>query len=228
MAGFLEGTKNFFLGTPEKRGINPEAQSVYSQLLDASQRGKGGAFGQAGDYYSGLMSDDSADYNAFAAPAIRQFNEDIMPGISEQFAGLGAGGLSSSGFRNAQVQGGVDLSERLGALRAQLRQQGAQGLMNLGQLGLKDYSQTLSPGTTGLLPALGETASKAAVAFAGGLGGGTTSWGGGNWFGNKSGANVGANTSGYQANNIPASPQIQSTGKHNLPTFMNRVINYAI
>jgi len=105
--------------------------------------GTGGAFGDSADYYRNLLSDQSQDYNAFAAPQLRQFNEQTIPGLSEQFAGMGAGGLSSSGFRNAAVNAGTDLSERLGAIRAQLRQQGAQGLMGLAQGGLQQFNENI-------------------------------------------------------------------------------------
>src|SRR5690606_16547979 len=76
-------------------------------------------------------------------PEMRRFNQEIIPGIAEQFAGMGSGSLSSSGFRNSAVNAGADLSERLGAIRAQLRQQAAQGLSNIGQLGLGNYNQNV-------------------------------------------------------------------------------------
>jgi len=137
LRGVNKQALKFLKGSPEKREnvstLRPEQEEGFQQLQDAAQgREAGGVFGTAADYYRDLMSDDSADYNAFAAPALRQYNEEIIPGISEQFAGMGAGGLSSSGFRNAQTQGAVDLSERLGALRANLRQRGVEGLQNSG------------------------------------------------------------------------------------------------
>jgi len=146
----------FLMGTPDKYRQNsllgPEQQPLYQQLQGAATSGPGGSFGQAGDYYRGLLSNDSADFNAMAAPEMRRFQEEIIPGLSEQFAGMGAGGLSSSGFRNAAVGAGTDLSERLGAIRAQLRQQGAQGLMGLGQQGLGMYNENiLQKGQPGFL-----------------------------------------------------------------------------
>jgi hypothetical protein len=56
---------------------------------------------------------------------------------------MGAGGLSSSSFRNAAVNEGSSLSERLGAMRANLRQQGAQGLFNIGQASLNPVVDTI-------------------------------------------------------------------------------------
>src|SRR5882757_9545119 len=174
MANWLKDT---LFGTPEKREnvsiLRPEQEGLYNQLQGAGQRrGAGGAFGNAADYYRNLLSDDSADYNAFAAPAMRQYNQDIAPGIAEQYAGLGAGGsgLSGSGFRNAQVQGATDLSERLGSIRANLRQSGAQGLSNIGQMGLQNFSQNMvtEPGTQGFLSSVAPAIGTAAGAALGG------------------------------------------------------------
>lgn len=219
--------KEFLFGTPEKREnvslLRPEQEGLFNQLTQAGQgRGAGGAFGSAADYYRNLLSDDSEDYNAFAAPALRQYNQDIVPGISEQFAGLGSGGLSSSGFRNAQVQGATDLAERLGAIRANLRQAGAQGLQNIGQLGLGNYSQNqvTQPGTSGFLSNLSPAIGTAAGSFFGGPLGSAIGGGIGNWFGNKGfGENVGANTGPYGSNGPKASPSF-SPGGFQLPNFL--------
>lgn len=192
---------DFLFGTPEKREnvslLRKEQEPLYQQAVKAGLgRGAGGAFGEAADYYRNLLSDDSADYNAFAAPALRQFREDIVPGLSEQFAGMGAGGLSSSGFRNAQVAAGTDLAERLGALRANLRQQGAQGLQGIGQVGLQNFSQNMvtQPGSQGFLaPALGAVGTAALGPIGGAIGNMA-----GNWMQNSFGGNkVGMNTSPY-------------------------------
>lgn len=164
----MAGIGDFFFGSPEVREnvstLRPEQEDLYDQLIRASQgQGAGGAFGQSSDYYRSLLGNNSEDFNAFAQPQMRQFNEQIIPGLAEQFAGMGAGGsgLSGSGFRNAAVNAGTDLSERLGAIRAQLRQQGAQGLQGIGTQGLGNFSQNMvtEPGTEGFLgsvaPAIG-------------------------------------------------------------------------
>ena len=147
---FLSGTKGKF---QQKSLLGPEQQGLYSQLLGAAQgAGAGGAFGQAGDYYRGLLSDNNSTFQSMAAPEMRRFNEEIVPGLAEQFAGMGSGALSSSGFRNAAVNAGTDLSERIGAIRAQLRQQGAAGLMGLGSQGLQQFNENIyRPGRPGFL-----------------------------------------------------------------------------
>lgn len=212
MPGLFKSIGNFLGGTPSKREnvstLRPEQEQLYQQLINSGMKpGAGGAFGGSADYYRNLLSDNSADYNAFAAPALRQYNEDIVPGISEQFAGGGGGqgSFSSSGFRNAQLQGATDLAERLGSIRAQLRQQGAQGLQSIGQQGLQNYSQNMETqaGSPGLLGNISQGIGNAIGSF------------GGDWLknslgsgGNKSGNKVGAN-----------SPPIASTASPKLPDF---------
>ena len=215
------GSKDFLLGTPEVRenvsNLRPEQEPLYEQAVQAGLgEGAGGAFGESADYYRNLLSDDSEDFDAYAAPQMRQYNEDIVPGLSEQFAGMGAGGLSSSGFRNAQVQGATDLSERLGQIRANLRQAGAQGLQHAGQIGLQGYSQNMAtqPGSEGFLSQIGPAVGAGVGAYFGGAPGAAA----GNQFGaglgaaakNAFGGNkVGANMGPYNSNNIPSSPQLR-------------------
>lgn len=194
--GFFSNLGKFFTGSPEKREqvstLRRGQEPGYRDLQRASQGKYGqGAFGQAGQYYSDLMGNDSADFNAFAAPQMRQFNEETIPELSEQFAGMGSGGLSSSGFRNAAVGAGTDLSERLGSMRAQLRQRGAEGLQNIGNSALGNFSQNqvTQQGSQGFLsnmaPAIG---TGIGTAIGGPIGGAV-----GNWAGSM----VGKNTSPY-------------------------------
>ncbi len=159
--GFFDSISNFLTGTPEKReqvsNLTHSQLGIQNQLQGAAKRrGAGGAFGTSADYYRDLLGNNSEDFNAFQAPELRRFNEQIIPDLAEQFAGFGAGSLSSSGFRNAAVGAGADLSERLGAIRAALRQQGAQGLNQIGQQALTPHAQyqTTQPGSEGLLSSI--------------------------------------------------------------------------
>lgn len=152
----LGGLKSLFTGSSEKDYqqslLGPEQQGLYGQMQNSLMgQGAGGAFGESADYYRDLLSDDSQTANMMMAPEMRRFNEQIVPGLAEQFAGMGSGGLSSSGFRNAAVGAGADLSERLGSIRAQLRQQGAQGLQQAGQFGLGRFNENIHrPASPGL------------------------------------------------------------------------------
>jgi len=192
--GAASGFKNlgkFLSGTPDQMhqlsNLRPEQEGLFEQLVNAGKgAGAGGAFGQSADYYRGLLGDDSQDFNAFSAPQMRQFREDILPQLSEQFAGMGSGGLRSSGFQNAQNQAGVDLAERLGAIRANLRQSGAQGLQNIGQLGLNPTSQYVNqPGTPGFIQSFAPAIGQGIGSAVGGPIGGAIGGGIGNWFGSS-------------------------------------------
>lgn len=220
MPGLFKSIGNLFGGTPGRieqlSTLRPDQEQLSNQLVQAGQqKGAGGAFGSAADYYRDLLSDNPADMQAFTAPAMRQYAQDIVPGISEQFASMGSGGLSSSGFRNAQTQGAVDLAERLGQIRANLRQAGAQGLSNIGNLGLQNFQQNYQiPGSEGLLSSMAPALGAAAGTAIGGPIGGAIGSGIGGWF-KGSGNKLAANTSPI-ANK--ASPTIQP--KQGLPGFM--------
>jgi hypothetical protein len=168
---------DFLTGTPSKikevSTLNKQQRPLHEQLVNAGLgEGAGGAFGTTADYYRNLLSDNPADLQAFSAPEFRNFRENIFPGIQEQFAGMGAGGLSSSGFQNAAIGAGTDLAERIAAIRAGLRQQGAQGLQNIGSLGLNPVKENLyMQGNEGLVPAIGSFASSALSPVAGTIGG---------------------------------------------------------
>lgn len=136
----------FFKAKPERvqriSSLNQSQQPLYEQMQAALQgQGAGGAFGESADYYRSLLSGEGAA--DFEAPLQRQFREQTIPDIAEQFAGLGSGALSSGGFANQTRRAATDLAERLGSIRANLRQQGAQGLAQMGQFGLQPFDELL-------------------------------------------------------------------------------------
>jgi hypothetical protein len=66
-------------------------------------------------YLQNLLSQSPQErYSQLEAPYMRQFQNEIMPGIAEQYAGAGA--MGSSGFQNAAAEAGSSLMERLAAL----------------------------------------------------------------------------------------------------------------
>lgn len=165
LKNFGSGVKDFFLGKPgyteQLSTLDPRQRGLSDQLQNAlSAPGAGGTYGDVADYYRGLLSNQGGDFDAYANPELRRFNEDTIPGLAEQFAGMGSGGLSSSGFRNAATSAGTDLGERLGAIRAQLRQQAAQGLTGLGSQGFAPTQENVQYNPTQgfisqIAPALG-------------------------------------------------------------------------
>lgn len=104
-------------GYSEVSTLNPQQEQIFNMLSSLF----GGLGQQGGNYLSELLSGDSESFDRFAAPYKRQFEEEIVPGIAERFAGVG--GLSSSGFQQALGQAGAGLTENLASMREQLRSQ---------------------------------------------------------------------------------------------------------
>jgi len=187
----------FWSGSPEKHervsSLMPYQENILKQGIGAFNKpGQVGGFGDIADYYRSLMSGDPKMLEQFYAPEMRNYKENIIPDLAEQFAGMGSGGLSSSGFRNAGVQAGASLQERLGAIRAQLAMQGAQSMQNLGQGFLGNYSQdvTTQQGSPGFMSYAAPIAGAAIGTMMGGPMGGMAGYQGGqmlsNAFGSKS------------------------------------------
>lgn len=181
----MGGFSDFFMGTPQRfeqvSNLTKQQQPIQNQLMNAAQnKGAGGAFGESADYYRNLLSNDSADIQAFQAPEMRRFNEQIMPDLATQYGGLGAGdsGLTGSSFRNAAMGAGTDLSERLAKMRADLRQRGAEGLQNIGGQALNPYTQNINvPAQEGMLSkAIPLAVSGLATGIGGPIGGAAANW----------------------------------------------------
>ncbi len=112
--------------------------SVLSMLGGQGNQGMGSVL----QYYMNLMQGGPEATAAYEAPMMRQFNEQIVPGIAEKYGGAGA--LSSSGFSQELGHAGTDLQERLAMMRANQQMQGAQGFGNLFQ-GLGQMTTGFSP-----------------------------------------------------------------------------------
>lgn len=112
--------------------------------------------GQGLQHYMDILGGDTS---AFEAPLMRQFNEQIVPGIAERFSS--AGGQRSSAFGQQLGAAGAGLAENLGALRGNLKNQAAGGLLSslqgLGGLGTQNtFENIFRPGTSGFLGQLGQ------------------------------------------------------------------------
>ncbi len=72
---------------------------------------------------------------AFEAPYMQNFQQNIVPQLANQFAGqgTGAGGLNSSEFQNSLAQAGKNLQVDLAGLRSQRQLQGLPLLMQQAQ-----------------------------------------------------------------------------------------------
>ncbi len=174
-----------FLGTPGRIEALPSMSQEQMGLLGQLLEGLGGQGGALGGGLGNLQQMLSGDASAFEAPAQRQFQEQIVPGIAERFSGMGAGAQQSSAFTQALSQAGAGLSVRLAMQRAGLQQSGMsqlQGLLGLG-LGAQPFQYQAIPGQEGgLSKFLGGLGSGIGTGI-GGLGmGGLSKWllGGGN------------------------------------------------
>jgi len=148
------------------RGQSGFLQQLLSQLSGQNANiGQNPLFQQGSNYLQQLLSGSPESSAAFEAPAMRQFNEQIIPGLAERFSGMGAGAQSSSAFQQALGQAGAGLSENLQALRSGLQfgglghalgysQQPISNLQGLGGLGLGSQAFGYAPKQQGFLKQL--------------------------------------------------------------------------
>jgi len=125
-------------GTPQQENF---ANNLLNQLMQMQSGIYGGAqqaFGQGQDYLKGLFGPEA--FQNFSQPYNQQFEQQVLPGIAERFAGFGAnsGALSSSGFGQALSGGASDFQSKLAQLFSQLQMQATgqlnQNLSNVGNL----------------------------------------------------------------------------------------------
>lgn len=165
---------NFFMGTPSSidqvTTQSKGQQGLSNQLMQMLQ--SGGGMGGMQNYFNQMLGNDESSFNQFAAPEMRRFNQEIIPSLANQFAGMGSGALSSSGFRNAAVGAGADLSERLASMRANLRQNAVGQLGNFyGQSQQPQFENVYRPRSPGLLEQLAPIAGQALGSMGGQMGG---------------------------------------------------------
>lgn len=124
----------------------PEQQRGLSQILGNLNQmgGPNGSYGRAQNYLSSILQGGQEGYDEFSQPYLQQFEQQIIPGLTERFAGLGGGmggGIgSSSGLGQAIGGAGANLQAQLAQLYSQ-RQMQASGAItdqynNLANLGL--------------------------------------------------------------------------------------------
>lgn len=167
IGGVLGGLLGLFSGNSGKEPkvkqmnkYNPEQMQFLSQLRQQSQ----GATGNAFNYINSILGDDEKTYKDFEAPAMRQFQEEIVPSILERNTSMGGG--NSSALNQSLGRAGKELSTDLSAQRAGLKQNALQHLMNYSQMGLQqETSPYIKGGSQGafemLAPSLGQAGGNA-------------------------------------------------------------------
>lgn len=78
---------------------------------------------QQGNEWLQSLFNDEGFFKNFEAPAMRQFEEEIVPGVANRFASQGSGGsLGSTGFRNQMARESGNLATNLAAMRGGMQQ----------------------------------------------------------------------------------------------------------
>ena len=95
------------------------------------------------------------DFSGMEDLAMKRFNEDIIPSLSERFTSMGEGGQRSSAFASSMGRAGSDLSAQLAALRPQMGMQQLQmGLRPRSQISFQGGQGGMMEGLMGQLPQL--------------------------------------------------------------------------
>jgi hypothetical protein len=98
-------------------------------------------------YLQDLLSQSPQALEAYKAPILQNFQEDILPQIISKYGGTSP--ENSSALRNELSRAGTDLGTRLGALRGELQGQGVEGALRYAAApeDLRTNQQQLSLGT---------------------------------------------------------------------------------
>lgn len=159
----MSSFQDFFLGSPARerqlQTLTPQQQGLFQMLQSVLQGGQAsGPFAGAIQNLLQMASGDPQATQQFEAPLQRQFQEETIPGLAAQFAGMGSGGaFSGSGFRNAALREGSNLQERLGALRGGLQMQAAGQLPGFfSQATQPQFQPALTQPTQGLFAGIGQ------------------------------------------------------------------------
>ena len=148
----MSALMKFLFGQPGSINATPTVTPQQQQLLDLILGSSMGPLQQGFSNLSGILSGDK---QAFEAPAMRQFQQEIVPNIAETFAGLGEGSQGSSAFAQTLGRSGADLAENLASKRADLQSNALEQLLGFAKTGLQSqFNPTQIPGQQGLLQTL--------------------------------------------------------------------------
>lgn len=139
---FFSSIGKFLFGEKSKQVpiYNQGQQQLLDRITSAPGTETNPAYKSGMDYLQRILSNDPATMEAFEAPYRQQFEQQVIPGIAERFAGMGAGGQSSSAFRNQLGQAGGDYTTGLAALRAQLQQNALPQALNYARAPMQDLA----------------------------------------------------------------------------------------
>lgn len=143
-------------------------QQQIMKMIEQALSG-GGIFGQNAPYQQGmgylqdLYSQSPQAFARMQEPYMKNFQQQVVPGIAERFSA--AGGRNSSAFNQAMGQAGANLESNLGGMFEQMRGANLGNLMNMSNLpfnqassllGQRGFGYQYQPGSQGFLGYLGQ------------------------------------------------------------------------
>lgn len=183
----MPGLMDTLFGSSGEQGstYNKGQLSLIDQIIQQIRGGQGGpsqdimqseGYSQGQDWLNSLFNDPEFFKN-MEAPAFRQFNEEILPGVANRFASMGSGGATNStAFRNALGRESSNLATNLAANRTGMQQQGINQQLGYAQQPVQNWmsqlQQALQPTNNTYQPSSGGLFGPAVGALAGGLGAG--------------------------------------------------------
>lgn len=128
------GSASSNAGYKKQNNFDSAQKILHAQRgLQAKNLGQpGGAYDKSIGLLQGYLDPNSDVYQNFEAPYLQKFNQQVIPGLAERFAGFGAqgGGLSSSGFGQALGAAGANLQTDLVAMKANMQRQSISDILN--------------------------------------------------------------------------------------------------
>jgi hypothetical protein len=147
IVGGLTGEKGKTSSTFNKgqlKGLDEVLNSIKSGIGGPNQDiTQSQPYQQGNEFFNSLFNDPEF-FNRFEAPAFRQFEEDIAPGLANRYASMGSGGSTgSTGFRNQLAREGGNLATNLAAQRGQMQQQAVPQMLGYAQQPVSNWMTQL-------------------------------------------------------------------------------------
>lgn len=157
--------KEFLFGKKDKVKKLPTLTPEQQELMELINQGLTSGEGPFKDIFG------SFDQNAFnegvSKPALKQFQESILPQLQEKF--IAGNQVLGSGMRNAQLKAGTDLQDKLAQLMYQAQQDQQKnklsGINTL--LGTRGFENLYKQGNTGAVQGALQGAAQGAGQMAG-------------------------------------------------------------
>jgi len=142
--------KEWLFGKKDKKKQLPTISPEQSQIMQLIQQGLTSGQGPFADIFGQFNPQDFQ--KGVSEPAIKQFQEQILPMVQEKF--ISGNQIGGSGFRNAALKAGTDLQSQLAQLlytakqtQGQNRQRGIESYLNV-----RPHENVIRGGTEGLIP----------------------------------------------------------------------------